>query len=619
VTSNQSQPIDGNMLSLQHATRGRKMAAAPLQTANMLYAGLLEYLPGTASGLYVTPSWDDLLSNWNQAVRQKLRMCSIDTDEETEGNVTFLAAYIPPDPPGEYALLRTADWSQFLTDFNNFSSVTRLLDFDIHPQGGVRFYTGTWGGGPAHQILVPDLGWDDFISKWKELSNAKMRLIKVQVFPAADSYHLTGLFEEGSGGYAFVLDPDKAKFLKYYNDNQGTMQLTDFHVYDQPPTRYYVGVWRETQLEHRFLYDLDWGSFLNQTGQLEKKDFRIKKVVRYANPIELPEPQWAQYFAANLAGVAGYAFAVLQNGRVVASGAQGQSRLPTNPPATKWTTRTRMRLASVSKTVTAVAMLKILSATGHSINDAFYPLIQSRCPQAGPGVNTVTFANLLTMKSGMKPDGILNVTDIWAYLSEYMQKPLDGTPGITYAYSNTNFTILQAIISILADPAANGGNGIDPYVKYVSDQVLKPMGVSLTDFNPVPDPESTATLAYGISDTRPGQYWGELNCVGPGGWVSSAEALLKFAAGVRNNVVLTPDATAGMFMNEYGWYIYDGLYGQYFHHNGMLVNGLDPRQGLGTGLVHFAGGYDAVLLVNSEKPQDIPIIDLMIGAFEQRF
>lgn len=150
------------------------------------------------------------------------------------------------------------------------------------------------------------------------------------------------------------------------------------------------------------------------------------------------------------------------------------------------------------------------------MNDPFYPLIKSRCPQAGPGVNTVTIVNLLTMKSGMVVDGTLNVTDLWAFLTQYLQQGLVGTPGVTEAYSNTNFTILQAIIAILADPGNNGGNGIDPSVKYVSNNVLAPMGIDTNDFNAVPDPAGTSTLTYSANDSRQGQYWGVLDCVGPG-------------------------------------------------------------------------------------------------------
>jgi hypothetical protein len=62
-----------------------------------------------------------------------------------------------------------------------------------------------------------------------------------------------------------------------------------------------------------------------------------------------------------------------------------------------------------------------------------------------------------------------------------------------------------------------------------------------------------------------------------------------------------------------GWYQREGAYGTYHHHNGGLVNGLSPAQGLNTGIVHFSYGYDAVLLINSSRDD---LIDVMVEALE---
>src|SRR5262249_42936308 len=153
---------------------------------------------------------------------------------------------------------------------------------------------------------------------------------------------------------------------------------------------------------------------------------RLKRAVRYAGSIELPEANWATYFQTNLAGAAGYAFSVARNGIVVAEGAGGNARMAADAPKTAWTANTRMHLASVSKTGTAVAPLAMLADKGISVDAKFYPLIKSRCPQAGSGVDTVTIAQLLQMKSGMVADGTLATPDIWTFLSQYLQQGLVG-------------------------------------------------------------------------------------------------------------------------------------------------------------------------------------------------
>jgi CubicO group peptidase (beta-lactamase class C family) len=333
----------------------------------------------------------------------------------------------------------------------------------------------------------------------------------------------------------------------------------------------------------------------------------------HAKKKSLPHPQWDSIFNTNLTNVPGYAFAVAHHGRLIAEGASGFARTSLNPPETPWTTTTRINLASVSKCVTTVALLKLLSHRGISIDRPFYPFLQSQCPTAGPGVASVTIKNMLEMKSGLVVDGTLWTPNIWSFLSTYLQQGLVDIPGITDAYSNTDFTILQAIIALLVDPVHQGGDGIAPYVTYVTEHVLKPMVIDPLVFNPNPDPSSTATESYALSDNGPGVYWAPIQCVGCGGWVATACELIKFLSGVRDERVLDQRLTQRMFHEQLGCYEYDGIYGKYYDHNGWLLNGGSPDRGLNTRIIHLAEGYDALLLVNA---QFVDTIGLMIEAFE---
>jgi CubicO group peptidase (beta-lactamase class C family) len=506
---------------------------------------------------------------------------------------------------GGWGLWRTADWVSFQQQFDAWSSGVKLLDFDIHASGGTRFFTGTWGGAPTNQVLVHDLDWNAFTAKWKQLSDSGMRLTKVQVYPSAGPDLWTGLFEAGSGGYAFEATSDWNQFQTTNNNYKAAMQLVDFQVYDDAQAvRWYVGVLRETAAAHQFVVGLDWGSFVNQWSTLSGEGLRLQRVVRYPNPVLAPEPQWAQVFAQALDGKAmGYAYKVAKNGTVVAQGAKGLARASQDAPAVPWSLDVRINLASVSKAVTAVAVCKLLGTKHHSVDDKFYPYIQAKVPAVAAGVQQVTIRNLLTMKSGLVVDGSLS-GDLWPFLNTYLQQPLVGTPGVTYAYSNTNFTILQGLIEQLS--------GQD-YVTYVTNHVLKPMGINPAEFSPAP---ATQSLDYsGATDTRHGQAWGTFTFVAPGGWVTSANELFKFIVGVRNDTVLGHEATLKMLNGDLGWYTYDGIYGQYFHHNGGLLNGASPAQGVVTGIIRLSDGYDALLLVNS---WGFDTIGLMIQAFQTR-
>ncbi|KIN03546.1 hypothetical protein OIDMADRAFT_51506 [Oidiodendron maius Zn] len=609
MASGKDQIIDGNTLTVPH--RGGKLNEKGAAIAPILFAGLFS----TGTGDYIlwnVPDWNSFVSKWSEVAPQNLRLVSVETYQQDSSTTWYMGAWM--QMAGGYALWRMPDWNSFMTAFNNQKATTRLLDFDVNPSGGTRWFTGTWGSTPINQTLIYDLGWNDFVAKWKELSESGWRLTKLQVYPAALTWNFAGLFEEGGGGYALLMEADWNKWYQYYQANPG-MQLVDFQVYDDNnTTRWYIGVWRETTVSHQFVFGQDWGSFVNQWTTLSNNGQRLQKALQYANKIEVPEPQWDQIFQKGLAQSMGYSYFVMHSGQVIAQGIN-HARASQDPPQETWTADTRINLASVSKSITAVAVLKLLSDYGHSVDDPFYPLVKSQFPSVGPGVDKVTIRNLLEMKSGMVVDGTLYPGNIWTFLTAYLQAQNvpPSAPGNVEAYSNTNFTILQAVIDCVT---GHGGENPDYYVTYVSQKVLTPMGINLGVFNATAAPTNSATLSYsGASDTTHGQFWGSMACVGAGGWITSARELAKFQAGIRNNTVLNTDATQLMLNGQLGWYKYDGTYGQYFHHNGGLLNGATPAQGLVTGIIRLTDGYDALLLVNSWGPDTIK---LMIQAFESR-
>jgi CubicO group peptidase (beta-lactamase class C family) len=610
MASGKDQVIDANTLTLPQ--RGGKLNEKGAEVAPILFAGLFSAGSG-GYHLWNVSDWNSFVSKWSEIAPQNLRLVSVETYQQDSSTTWYMGAWT--QMTGGYALWRTPDWNNFMTTFNNNKASMRLLDFDVNASSGSRWFTGTWGSTPINQTIIHDLDWNDFVAQWKTLSGSGWRLTKIQVYPAATTWYLTGLFEQGGGGYALLMESNWTTFYQYYQANPG-MQLVDFQVYDDNnSTRWYIGVWRETSASHQFIFSQDWGSFVSQWNTISGKGQRLQKATQYANTIEVPESQWDQVFQNALGqSVMGYSYFVMHGGQVIAQGVN-HARASQDPPQETWTADTRINLASVSKSITAVAVMKLLSDYGHSVDDAFYPLVKSQFQNVGPGVDKVTIRNLLEMKSCMVADGTLYPANIWTFLSTYLQAQNvpPSAPSNVEAYSNTNFTILQAVIDCVT---GHGGENPDYYVTYVSQKVLAPMGINLGVFNAATDHPPSATLSYsGASDTDHGQYWPSMACVAAGGWITSARELAKFQTGVRNNVVLSSDATQLMLYGQLGWYTYDGIYGQYFHHNGGLLNGATPAQGLVTGIIQLTGGYDALLLVNSRGPNTI---GLMIQAFETR-
>ena len=113
------------------------------------------------------------------------------------------------------------------------------------------------------------------------------------------------------------------------------------------------------------------------------------------------------------------------------------------------------------------------------------------------------------------------------------------------AYSNANFTILQAIIECVNKRTRESP---DYFATYVEDKVFRPMGIDTAVFNPIPDVQESATLSYySCSDLNPGQYYKQTNMIGAAGWISSATEVANLLIGLRRNTVLDQDKTAQMF------------------------------------------------------------------------
>ena len=110
----------------------------------------------------------------------------------------------------------------------------------------------------------------------------------------------------------------------------------------------------------------------------------------------LPPNKLAQKIKEILDGrVTGYAYAITQNGNLVASEGIGWARKPSDGDV-KMTSETRINVMSVSKPITAVAVLQLLEKLNLSIHDPIGPWLPADWVR-GPGFeNTegLTFRDL---------------------------------------------------------------------------------------------------------------------------------------------------------------------------------------------------------------------------------
>src|SRR5215204_5113298 len=260
--------------------------------------------------------------------------------------------------------------------------------------------------------------------------------------------------------------------------------------------------------------------------------------------------------------IPGGAVAVLRDGKLIYARGFGyadvENRTPVQPDAL-------FRIASVSKPITGVAIMKLVEEGKLELDDRVAPFIAHLTPAPGATVDPrweqITIRRLLNHSGGWdrnKPNGGFDPMDrpVTAAnavgapvpasaetLIRYMKgMPLDFNPGEKFAYSNFGFAILGVVIQRLSGM---------PYEDYVRARVLQPVGANRTRSGKsrMSDafPEEVKYYWPGmglnaplVASVFPGEGLVPVNYGGfhmeamyaSGAWVSSTVDLLRFLGGV---------------------------------------------------------------------------------------
>jgi CubicO group peptidase (beta-lactamase class C family) len=171
----------------------------------------------------------------------------------------------------------------------------------------------------------------------------------------------------------------------------------------------------------------------------------------------------------------GIAFGVVLDGDLVYSGAFGLANLEQGIPASP---RTLFRIASMSKSFTAMAILQLRDAGQLSLDDpasdyvpelASLRLLTSDSPE-------ITIRHLLTHSAGFPEDnpwGDRQLAESDEMLRELVAAGISfsNAPGITYEYSNLGFALLGQIVESVT------GRSLP---EYTSSEIFAPLGMSST-------------------------------------------------------------------------------------------------------------------------------------------
>lgn len=191
------------------------------------------------------------------------------------------------------------------------------------------------------------------------------------------------------------------------------------------------------------------------------------------------------------AGRPGGAFGIVIDGELVHVTTAGVQDLDSKRPVTADTV---FRIASMTKSFTAMAILKLRDAGRFSLDDPADLYVPELRGLSYPTSDSprVTIRHLLSHSEGFPEDNPwgdrqLGRSDAW--MDEAMRAgiPFSTVPGTAYEYSNYGFAILGRLVQNVS--------GMD-YARYVTREILRPLGMTSTYFDTAEVPADVRAQGY---------------------------------------------------------------------------------------------------------------------------
>ena len=273
--------------------------------------------------------------------------------------------------------------------------------------------------------------------------------------------------------------------------------------------------------------------------------------------------------------IPGGALAVIKDRRLVLARGYGwadrEKKLPVKPDSL-------FRIASVSKPITAVAVLKLVEEKKLTLDTKAFELLNLRpvvesLLDPEPRLRQITIRQLLQHTGGwdrdksfdpmFRPDRIAQATNATPpataenVIRYMLARRLDFDPGTRYAYSNFGYCVLGRVIEKVSG---------QPYEQFVREKILGPVGIKQMRLGATLDGRqapgevryytsgnaTTQNVFPGEPEQVPWPYGGfHLEAMDAhGGWIASALDLARFAAALddpQHSPLLKPATLATMY------------------------------------------------------------------------
>lgn len=311
--------------------------------------------------------------------------------------------------------------------------------------------------------------------------------------------------------------------------------------------------------------------------------------------------------------VPGATLAVAKDGKLVYTKAYG---FADRDSGERMTVQTRSRISSISKTVTAIAIMKLYEEGKLDLDDRIFGPNGLLGDNFGsirpyrPHVANLTVKHCLSHHVGgwgnasNDPTGMQNQLDATQLISWIIDNvALSGAPGTSYAYSNVGFMILGRVIEAVTQKT---------YEQYVQEEILAPIGITTMEIggNTLDDRKPNESRYHQASAYTANFSRRDAN----GGWIATSTDLVKLflrADGFSTVPDLLQPATVQLMITppfNYANYAL-GIYvrsGNWYHGGSF--------SGSRSHFVRTSSGMVAAILVNNNATGLDVLLNNVVGA-----
>ncbi|MFW6313653.1 MAG: serine hydrolase domain-containing protein [Spirochaetota bacterium] len=335
------------------------------------------------------------------------------------------------------------------------------------------------------------------------------------------------------------------------------------------------------------------------------------------------------------AGSVGFTYAIAQDGSLKRADGVGVGLTEFEPEGERQMHEDqRMHIASISKTITTAAVLRLLEDTpGVGLDSSIEPYLPPLWTR-GPGVGAISFRQLLAHKSGFF-FGLVAAGETDDLLAEHIE---DGNilQQDDPIYDNVHHALFRVVVPYLLGEQHTDSSETEAqfharvFAEYVQEVVFTPAGVPASRATTVPPANSNRYYPWPY-DNLPGVDGTDFTLNhGAYGWYLSVVDLAAVLAHLRfTEDIVSDESRTIMNAENLGWWnTRTGDHGTYnMKQGGWRWTSRPVEKGMQSIAANLAAGVQAVVIVNSRRDpsatdptlQPFDMATMMRDAFDNAF